>query len=134
MYIIYIAYLIFPCLYIKCTSLILFSLFSIAVSLVAFITFFKALSAAEIYEHETYLAQIKKSRTVSPAEFAKKYNLSSREKEVLAAVLLGKNNKQIADELYISIYTVKRHMSHIFEKTGTASRYELMSVFNSLKE
>lgn len=107
---------------------------SIAVSLVAFITFFKALSAAEIYEHENYLAQIKKSRTVSPAEFAKKYNLSSREKEVLAAVLLGKNNKQIADELYISIYTVKRHMSHIFEKTGTASRYELMSVFNSLKE
>ncbi len=107
---------------------------SIAVSLTALVTFFRTLCNANIAEHEKYLAQIESSRKASPQEFMEKYNLSAREKEVLTSVLLGKNNKEIADELYISIYTVKRHMSHIFEKTGTKSRYELMSAFNSFKE
>ncbi len=107
---------------------------SIAVSLTALVTFFRTLCNANIVEHEKYLAQIESSRKVSPQEFMEKNNLSAREKEVLEAVLLGKNNKEIADELYISIYTVKRHMSHIFQKTDTKSRYELMSKFNSFKE
>jgi len=50
--------------------------------------------------------------------------LSAREAEVLELLALGKTNQQIADELVISAYTVARHVSHIFAKTGALNRTE----------
>jgi len=49
-------------------------------------------------------------------------NLSSRETEVLRLLAAGKSNQQIADELVISLNTVRRHVSNIFDKTGVANR------------
>jgi DNA-binding NarL/FixJ family response regulator len=48
--------------------------------------------------------------------------LSQREIEVLRLVALGRSNQQIADELVISLNTVKRHVANIFDKTGAANR------------
>jgi pimeloyl-ACP methyl ester carboxylesterase/DNA-binding CsgD family transcriptional regulator len=48
--------------------------------------------------------------------------LSVREREVLSLLAAGKSNQEIADELVISLNTVKRHVSHIFDKTGSSSR------------
>ena len=50
--------------------------------------------------------------------------LSIRELEVLRLVHAGKSNQQIAIELVISMHTVSRHMSNIFDKTGAANRTE----------
>ena len=50
--------------------------------------------------------------------------LSSREIEVLRLVAAGRSNQQIADELVISLNTVRRHVSNIFDKTGAANRVE----------
>jgi DNA-binding CsgD family transcriptional regulator/pimeloyl-ACP methyl ester carboxylesterase len=50
--------------------------------------------------------------------------LSSREIEVLRLVAAGKSNQQIADELVISINTVRRHVCNVFDKTGVANRTE----------
>ena len=50
--------------------------------------------------------------------------LSRREKEVLERIALGRTNQQIADELFISLYTVVRHVANIFDKTGSANRTE----------
>jgi len=50
--------------------------------------------------------------------------LTDREKEVLRLVALGKNNTEIAGELYISINTVTRHLTNIFLKTDTRNRVE----------
>jgi DNA-binding NarL/FixJ family response regulator len=36
----------------------------------------------------------------------------------------GKSNREIADELVISLNTVPRHVSNIFAKTGVANRAE----------
>jgi DNA-binding CsgD family transcriptional regulator len=47
--------------------------------------------------------------------------LSARESEVLRLVGHGLNNQQIADELVISVNTVRRHVSNIFDKTGAAN-------------
>ncbi len=47
--------------------------------------------------------------------------LSSREKEILAAVAHGKTNKEIADDLFISINTVVTHRKNIARKTGINS-------------
>lgn len=52
--------------------------------------------------------------------------LSRREKEVARLAAKGYTNTQIAEELYISTETVKRHMSTIFEKLGIESRKELI--------
>jgi DNA-binding CsgD family transcriptional regulator len=50
--------------------------------------------------------------------------LSTREIEVLRLLSAGKSNQEIADELVISLNTVRRHVSNIFDKTGVANRAE----------
>lgn len=52
--------------------------------------------------------------------------LSPREKEVARLAARGYSNAQIAEELFISVETVKRHMSTIFEKLKIKSRKELI--------
>ena len=50
--------------------------------------------------------------------------LSGREREVLGLVAVGRPNRAIAEELFITVDTVKRHVSHIFSKLGVANRTE----------
>ena len=49
-------------------------------------------------------------------------NLTQREIEVLMLIADGKNNREIADELYISEKTVKNHISNIFKKIDVSDR------------
>lgn len=56
------------------------------------------------------------------------YNLSRREKEVFYLVAKGRNAEYIQNELFISIHTVKTHMSHIYRKLGVHSSQELISL------
>jgi LuxR family maltose regulon positive regulatory protein len=53
--------------------------------------------------------------------------LSGREREVLGLVAAGKPNRAIAEELFIGVDTVKRHVSHIFVKLGVANRTEAVA-------
>jgi DNA-binding NarL/FixJ family response regulator len=48
--------------------------------------------------------------------------LSAREREVLACVARGARNKQIASSLFISEFTVKRHVQNILQKLELPSR------------
>lgn len=50
--------------------------------------------------------------------------LTQREREVLTLLALGKNNPEIADDLFISVNTVTRHITNIFAKTSTRNRVE----------
>jgi len=50
--------------------------------------------------------------------------LTSRETEILALIAEGKSNKEIAAELFISVNTVKVHVSNIFQKIEVSSRTE----------
>jgi DNA-binding NarL/FixJ family response regulator len=49
-------------------------------------------------------------------------SLSPREVEVLRLLGAGRTNQQIADELVISLNTVRRHVSNLFAKTGVVNR------------
>jgi DNA-binding CsgD family transcriptional regulator/tetratricopeptide (TPR) repeat protein len=48
--------------------------------------------------------------------------LTAREREVLALLVAGRSNSEIAKELVISDKTVSAHVSNILRKTGTTSR------------
>ena len=53
--------------------------------------------------------------------------LSERETEVLALMVQGLANKNIADRLNISEHTVKFHVSSILSKLGASSRTEAVT-------
>lgn len=55
-------------------------------------------------------------------------NLTSRERDVLTLVAAGKSNRQIAEELRISINTADRHVSNILAKIGASNRAEAASL------
>jgi len=51
--------------------------------------------------------------------------LTSREEEVLRAASRGRSNTEIAEELFISLGTVKSHLSSLQDKIGARNRVEL---------
>lgn len=48
--------------------------------------------------------------------------LTGRELEVLALVVTGRTNREIAGTLFVSDHTIRRHMQNIFAKIGVSSR------------
>ena len=64
-----------------------------------------------------------------PQEIQRRLSLlkiSSREYEVLQLIGQGYSNQQIAEQLYISLSTVKTHISKIFSKLNVNSRTQLV--------
>jgi DNA-binding NarL/FixJ family response regulator len=55
------------------------------------------------------------------------YQLTKREKEVLACVVNGLSYKMVADQLFISYETVRSHVKKIYEKLHVASISEAVS-------
>ncbi|MFN0028758.1 MAG: response regulator [Acidimicrobiales bacterium] len=51
--------------------------------------------------------------------------LTGREEEVLLTVARGRTNAEIADELYISLSTVKSHLASLMNKLGARNRVEI---------
>lgn len=61
--------------------------------------------------------------------FVKAHGLSNREGEVLRLVIMGKNNQEIAQELFLAVGTVKTHVHNILVKTDNKSREQLILNF-----
>ena len=56
------------------------------------------------------------------AEQVKKIGLSAREQEVLALIARGHSNQEIADQLFVSLSTVKTHVSNVLSKLDVKRR------------
>jgi DNA-binding NarL/FixJ family response regulator len=52
--------------------------------------------------------------------------LSTREKEILRVLASGKNNREVADLLHISVATVETHRNNIFQKLNLHNLAELI--------
>jgi len=48
--------------------------------------------------------------------------LTSRELEILAMLVAGMPNQAIAEDLFVTVFTVKKHVSHVLRKLGAANR------------
>ena len=59
--------------------------------------------------------------------------LTTREVEVLKLIEAGSSNQDIAEDLVISIPTVKRHISNIYAKLGVTSRTQAVAIGKELK-
>jgi DNA-binding NarL/FixJ family response regulator len=76
-------------------------------------------------------------RTNASGEKApRNFGLTKREMEILAAIVAGLSNKEIARRFALSEDTVKHHLTNIFDKVGVASRLELalFAINNRLTE
>lgn len=60
-----------------------------------------------------------------PQLFLDRYNISNRESEVLKLLLNGLSYREIMEKLFISMPTVKTHVSNIYKKTGAGSKMKL---------
>lgn len=61
------------------------------------------------------------------------YGLSEREKEIARLMYKGKNNKEMAELLYLSPNTVKVHASNLYRKLGVVNRVQAAAVLRGEK-
>jgi DNA-binding NarL/FixJ family response regulator len=55
--------------------------------------------------------------------------LTDREREILACAAAGRSNKEIADQLCVSVDTVKTHLHHIYQKLSVDGRVEAILTY-----
>ena len=58
------------------------------------------------------------------ARFAKKYNLTAREAEILGCIKDGLSDNEISEKYFISKSTVRFHISNLLKKTECSSRVD----------
>jgi len=77
---------------------------------------------------ETVTDLVHYMRGQRPESERPKFRLTPREQQVVAAVVSGLTNKDIARQLSVSEDTIKHHVSNIFDKLGVSNRLELALV------
>lgn len=63
-------------------------------------------------------------------EVCQQFKLTPREKELIELIYAGKNNKEIADTLFLSESTVKTHIYNIFRKMDAKNRVGVICIIN----
>jgi DNA-binding CsgD family transcriptional regulator len=61
------------------------------------------------------------------AEVQQRYHLTEREQMIITYLMVGLTNKEIANRLNLSEYTVKEHFKRIMHKTKTTNRTGLLA-------
>jgi DNA-binding NarL/FixJ family response regulator len=74
------------------------------------------------------LSALASQRPAAPGELA----LTTRETEILRMLKLGLSNREIADELYIAVHTVKNHVHSLLTKLGVNSRAQAAALADSI--
>ena len=58
--------------------------------------------------------------------FCEQHGISNREREIAELIVQGKSNKEIEDQLFISLNTVKNHIYRLFRKLDVNSRSQFI--------
>ena len=56
-------------------------------------------------------------------------SLTDREREILACAAAGRSNKEMADQLCVSVETIKTHLHHIYQKLSVGGRVEAILTY-----
>lgn len=63
-------------------------------------------------------------------QFFEKFNITNREKEIILLLMKGYSYNQLAEELVISLTTVKTHVHNIYRKVEVKNKIELFNLIN----
>jgi two-component system response regulator NreC len=87
----------------------------------------RSVNRGEIYVHPKMIRSlVMPEKKVEEQKEEYTEMLTMREEEVLKLIVQGYTNRQIADELTISVRTVEGHRANLTEKLGIRSRVELL--------
>lgn len=87
---------------------------------------FRAIRAAA--KGESVLTPTVAARLIDHMRAPSNETLSPREVEVLSLVAKGASNREISQQLHVSVATVKTHLIHIYNKLGVDSRTAAVTV------
>ena len=93
------------------------------------------------FKHQDFIQQLKKLFNVFPeteekvvvSKPSKTEKLSKRERELLSYLDQGLSNQALADVLFLSVATIKWHLSHIYTKLGVKNRLEAIKAYQKIK-
>ncbi|GHO95624.1 LuxR family transcriptional regulator [Reticulibacter mediterranei] len=98
------------------------------------------LSSIEDNSLRSYLQTVLRAFALSPGSPASSADdgllfepLSSQERRVLRLLAAGCSNQEIADELIVSVNTVKDHVKHLYRKLGVNNRLQASSIARLMK-
>ncbi|WP_024770930.1 response regulator transcription factor [Aquimarina macrocephali] len=91
---------------------------------------FIVLAGSKLWSDIERLSLFKPKNTVKEQNLIN-YSLTNREKEIALLLIKGNTYKKISEQLFISIPTVKTHVSNIYRKCKINNRIELISLLSS---
>ena len=92
------------------------------------ICFIPLLILFSLFQRGQYAMPISREKRL--ATFADKYELTSREMEIVSCLSQGLSDQEIGQKLFISKNTVRFHISNILKKTSSSSRIDIVNLFN----
>jgi DNA-binding NarL/FixJ family response regulator len=73
------------------------------------------------------IGELPNQETSQQSQHKESHSLTKREKMIALLICKGAKNKEIAEQLYISVNTVKTHVFSIYRKTNSRNRVELIN-------
>lgn len=97
---------------------------------------YKDYKCFDILDIKTLVTYIEKSASLSDelqseAGVVTNICLTKKERSILKLLAEGKSNKQIANELFLSVHTIKTHNYNLFKKIGVRNRTQAVNFYNS---
>jgi DNA-binding CsgD family transcriptional regulator len=90
------------------------------------------LADLEALSRRTRISLDAPTRVTLDGSSVERLGLTTREAEVLSLVAAGRTNRQIGDELFVSVKTASVHVSNILRKLGVNSRVDAAAVAQRL--
>ncbi|MDP3516240.1 MAG: helix-turn-helix transcriptional regulator [Pseudohongiella sp.] len=95
-------------------------------SIFAFVFYLFNTAMVVVYCYHAIDEQMPQPRSLD--DFLNHFGISKREADILRGIYAGKTNQEIANELFISLQTVKDHSSRIYQKTHVKNRAQLTTL------
>lgn len=80
---------------------------------------------------EERLKKVKRERN---EKFKKIKTLNKREKYLLEEIILGKTNKEISSEIFVSEKTIKNNLTDLYKKLNVSGRREILKKYSQIKD
>ncbi len=100
---------------------------------IGFVILFYLFNAALVVFYVYRAPHSQPQDTEGYAAFLKQYGISKREADIVLGIYAGNTNQEIANQLFISLQTVKDHSSRIYQKTFVKNRGQLIALVRQAK-